>query len=51
MIAHRLSTIRHADTIIVLHQGKIAEQGNHQTLSAEQDGLYNHLLKLQYQLN
>jgi len=51
VIAHRLSTIRHADTIIVLHQGKIAEQGNHQTLSAEQDGLYNHLLKLQYQLN
>ncbi len=51
VIAHRLSTIRHADKIIVLNQGKIAEEGSHQTLSAQQDGLYNYLLKLQYQLN
>ncbi len=51
VIAHRLSTIRHADKIIVLNQGKIAEEGNHHTLSAQQDGLYNYLLKLQYQLN
>lgn len=51
VIAHRLSTIRNADKIIVLNQGNIAEQGNHQTLSAQQDGLYTHLLKLQYQLH
>jgi ATP-binding cassette subfamily B protein len=32
MIAHRLSTVVDADTIFVLHQGKIVEQGNHQQL-------------------
>lgn len=32
IIAHRLSTVRHADRIVVLHQGKVAEQGTHQQL-------------------
>jgi subfamily B ATP-binding cassette protein MsbA len=37
VIAHRLSTIENADRIIVMHQGKVAEQGSHQQLM-QQDG-------------
>lgn len=39
IIAHRLSTIMHADTIFVLEQGKIIEQGKHEDLLQEK-GLY-----------
>ena len=39
IIAHRLSTITHADEIIVLNDGRIAERGNHRTLLAK-NGLY-----------
>lgn len=39
IIAHRLSTVTHADLIIVLDKGQIAEQGSHQYL-LEQNGLY-----------
>jgi ABC-type multidrug transport system fused ATPase/permease subunit len=46
VIAHRLSTIQHADKIVVLHHGKIAEQGKHQDLLA-QDGIYRKLYELQ----
>ncbi|MGB0919921.1 MAG: ABC transporter ATP-binding protein [Alphaproteobacteria bacterium] len=42
IIAHRLSTIENADTILVIDQGRIAEQGNHASLLA-QGGLYHHL--------
>ena len=33
-ITHRLSTVRHADQIILMHQGKIAEKGTHKELMA-----------------
>lgn len=39
VIAHRLSTVQDADQIIVLDQGKIAEQGSHDSLTAA-EGLY-----------
>jgi ABC-type multidrug transport system fused ATPase/permease subunit len=41
-IAHRLSTLRHMDTILVLDNGTIAEQGNHQEL-LHKKGLYAQL--------
>jgi ATP-binding cassette subfamily B multidrug efflux pump len=40
VIAHRLSTIRDADTILVMENGKIVEQGNHQTLLAAEGAYY-----------
>ncbi len=46
MVAHRLSTIQHADRILVMHKGKIREQGTHQELLA-QDGIYKKLYELQ----
>ncbi len=47
VIAHRLSTIRHADTILVLSRGRIAESGTHDELIARR-GLYWNLYRLQY---
>ena len=46
MVAHRLSTIQHADCIMVMHKGKIREQGTHQELLA-QGGIYKKLYELQ----
>jgi ATP-binding cassette subfamily B protein len=47
VIAHRLSTIRHADRILVLSNGRLAEEGTHDDLIAK-DGLYAGLYRLQY---
>lgn len=47
IIAHRLSTVQHADRIVVLDQGKIVQQGNHQQLVVE-EGLYKQLYELQF---
>lgn len=46
VIAHRLSTIQHADEIIVLQDGCVAERGTHDTLMA-QSGIYKQLVDLQ----
>ncbi|MDD3534619.1 MAG: ABC transporter ATP-binding protein [Candidatus Cloacimonetes bacterium] len=47
IIAHRLSTIQHVDRIIVLHKGKIMEEGSHFEL-LDKKGLYYDLYRLQY---
>ncbi len=46
-VAHRLSTIRASDQIVVLHHGRIAEQGPHAALMALPGGLYQRLVQLQ----
>lgn len=46
VIAHRLSTIRHADNIVVLKEGRIAEQGTHEAL-LKTTGIYADLWKVQ----
>jgi ATP-binding cassette subfamily B protein len=46
LISHRFSTVRMADRILVLADGKIAEEGNHRDLVA-QGGLYSEMFELQ----
>ena len=48
VIAHRLSTIRHADRIIVLNKGKIAQMGKHSNLIKQENGLYKKLYTMQF---
>ena len=49
VIAHRLSTVRWADQIVVIHNGKITETGNHDSLVAKRGAYYN-LVKNQLEL-
>jgi subfamily B ATP-binding cassette protein MsbA len=46
VVAHRLTTIQNADLIIVIENGKVVEQGNHQELLAK-EGLYQKLITMQ----
>ena len=48
IVAHRLSTIREADVILVMKDGKIIEQGNHETL-LKQNGFYATLYNSQFE--
>ena len=47
IIAHRLSTIQHVDRILVIHKGRIVEEGTHRDLLGR-GGIYTKLYQLQY---
>ena len=47
MIAHRLSTVRNADKIVAFKDGKVAEEGTHETLLNFSDGVYANLVNMQ----
>jgi subfamily B ATP-binding cassette protein MsbA len=47
VIAHRLATVKHADRVVVVHGGRIAEAGTHDELVAKEDGIYRRLAALQ----
>ena len=49
IVAHRLSTIREADVILVMKDGKIIEQGNHEVLM-KKEGFYHHLYESQFSM-
>ncbi len=50
IVAHRLSTIREADIILVMKDGNIIEQGNHETLLNKEGGFYAKLYNAQFEL-
>ncbi|MNO46934.1 putative multidrug export ATP-binding/permease protein [compost metagenome] len=47
IVAHRLSTITHADLIVVMKNGMIAERGTHEELMQIEDGVYSQLYNIQ----
>lgn len=47
VIAHRLSTVRSADRVLVLHDGRLTQDGRHDELINEENGLYSRLLERQ----
>ncbi len=50
IIAHRLSTVRKADQIIVLEKGRVKESGTHRELVTRENGLYQQLSRLQFEM-
>lgn len=50
IIAHRLATVRNVDCIYVLDEGRVAEAGTHTELSTKESGIYQNLLRLQFDL-
>ncbi|MEM1376120.1 MAG: ABC transporter transmembrane domain-containing protein [Pseudomonadota bacterium] len=48
IIAHRLATVRKADRIVVMDQGKIIEEGTHDSLARKKNGVYAKLAALQF---
>ena len=51
VIAHRLATIRKVDKIYVIDQGLISESGTHEQLVSKEQGIYNNLVRLQFDLS
>jgi ABC transporter fused permease/ATP-binding protein len=51
VIAHRLATIRKVDKILVIENGEIIEEGSHDELSVNPEGMYANLLRLQFELS
>jgi ATP-binding cassette subfamily B protein len=49
LVAHRLSTVKHAHNIVVMHQGRIVEQGTHEELTRKK-GRYFRLIRSQVEL-
>jgi len=49
VIAHRLSTIQSADLIVVMHEGRVIEQGHHEELLAK-GGAYAALHRMQFEV-
>ncbi|KAJ4899962.1 ABC transporter B family member 9 [Raphanus sativus] len=47
VVAHRLTTIKTADTIAVVHHGKIVEKGTHDEMIQDPEGAYSQLVRLQ----
>ncbi len=48
VVAHRLSTVKNADKIVVIADGRIAEEGAHDTLMEHENGIYRRLYQLQF---
>ena len=48
VVAHRLATIRNMDRILVIHRGRIVEDGSHRTLR-DQGGIYSRLCRIQFE--
>ena len=49
IVAHRLSTVASADVILVMQNGEITEQGNHESLMQKENGFYRYLYNSQFE--